>query len=401
MLSNKNLEKTMQKAIAGLSDLRDEQEVKQFKKLWGEISVPFTLQEGLSRFTKYELDDIRKTHQIPNASSLKKAELISVLVGKIPAMGDLYLIWDKERFGLITKIAEYGGHLSVVDLEWDQVEYLRTTGLIYSGTYQGKQILAVPQELIDPIKELAKDAEVQSIVSRNTVWIKLTKGLLYYYGTLSFTTLIDMIEKHTGETLPLREYLNVIHEAISYREDIHIEEAGFSNSRVFDPQRVLQEHQARSEVPFYPFTKQELLKAGVTDFVERNKSYEQLVSFLLKNFAIERDGADEVAEECVYAAKNGLNPNDVMQFLSQTFEFDSLDTIQEMMNRVVQLMNNTRQWFLKGHTPVELGREERKHLQPVPSAGAAHNGPREVEKIGRNEPCPCGSGKKYKKCCGR
>jgi uncharacterized protein YecA (UPF0149 family) len=23
-----------------------------------------------------------------------------------------------------------------------------------------------------------------------------------------------------------------------------------------------------------------------------------------------------------------------------------------------------------------------------------------VSKIGRNEPCPCGSGKKYKKCCG-
>jgi SWIM/SEC-C metal-binding protein len=27
---------------------------------------------------------------------------------------------------------------------------------------------------------------------------------------------------------------------------------------------------------------------------------------------------------------------------------------------------------------------------------------RRVErKIGRNEPCPCGSGKKYKKCCGK
>jgi len=25
---------------------------------------------------------------------------------------------------------------------------------------------------------------------------------------------------------------------------------------------------------------------------------------------------------------------------------------------------------------------------------------REGEKIGRNDPCPCGSGKKYKKCCG-
>ena len=23
------------------------------------------------------------------------------------------------------------------------------------------------------------------------------------------------------------------------------------------------------------------------------------------------------------------------------------------------------------------------------------------KKVGRNEPCPCGSGKKYKHCCGR
>ena len=26
---------------------------------------------------------------------------------------------------------------------------------------------------------------------------------------------------------------------------------------------------------------------------------------------------------------------------------------------------------------------------------------REGEKVGRNDPCPCGSGKKYKKCCGQ
>ncbi|HEY8370476.1 MAG TPA: SEC-C metal-binding domain-containing protein [Thermodesulfobacteriota bacterium] len=26
---------------------------------------------------------------------------------------------------------------------------------------------------------------------------------------------------------------------------------------------------------------------------------------------------------------------------------------------------------------------------------------REVKKVGRNDPCPCGSGKKYKKCHGQ
>ena len=28
------------------------------------------------------------------------------------------------------------------------------------------------------------------------------------------------------------------------------------------------------------------------------------------------------------------------------------------------------------------------------------SGPRRAIKIGRNAPCPCGSGRKYKKCCG-
>lgn len=35
--------------------------------------------------------------------------------------------------------------------------------------------------------------------------------------------------------------------------------------------------------------------------------------------------------------------------------------------------------------------------QPSPSRSAVKKG----KKIGRNDPCPCGSGKKYKKCCGR
>ena len=33
-------------------------------------------------------------------------------------------------------------------------------------------------------------------------------------------------------------------------------------------------------------------------------------------------------------------------------------------------------------------------------AGKVKTGTRDQPKVGRNEPCPCGSGKKYKKCCG-
>ena len=36
----------------------------------------------------------------------------------------------------------------------------------------------------------------------------------------------------------------------------------------------------------------------------------------------------------------------------------------------------------------------------APRASPAQPVERDAPKVGRNDPCPCGSGKKYKKCCG-
>ncbi|MBO4709700.1 MAG: SEC-C domain-containing protein, partial [Kiritimatiellae bacterium] len=38
---------------------------------------------------------------------------------------------------------------------------------------------------------------------------------------------------------------------------------------------------------------------------------------------------------------------------------------------------------------------------PAPVQGAPAAAPRVQPVVGRNDPCPCGSGKKFKKCCGR
>ena len=49
--------------------------------------------------------------------------------------------------------------------------------------------------------------------------------------------------------------------------------------------------------------------------------------------------------------------------------------------------------WMKEHE-AELRAENATGVQKVETV--VHEGPR----IGRNDPCPCGSGKKYKKCCG-
>jgi preprotein translocase subunit SecA len=88
------------------------------------------------------------------------------------------------------------------------------------------------------------------------------------------------------------------------------------------------------------------------------------------------------------------------------YKKESFTTFQEMMNTIEE--DSLRYLYLL--QPVEerervheLERKQRKQEMTLSSGGEAEpqaakpiiKGP----KVGRNDPCPCGSGKKYKKCC--
>src|SRR5690625_3865094 len=196
------LEKNMKQLLTGLENWRRKEEEKKYKRCWAEIKVPFTLDEALRKYTKHELDTIRKTLQIKNASSLKKAELIAFLTERIPSYLDqIAYQLDVERINLLINIANNGGHIIAPDLENDQIEYFRANGVIYTGTFKGKKILAVPNELIEQIIAWKNNVNIRAIIKRNTAWIKLTRGLLYYYGTLNQTQMIQMLEKFTKEKI--------------------------------------------------------------------------------------------------------------------------------------------------------------------------------------------------------
>jgi len=93
------------------------------------------------------------------------------------------------------------------------------------------------------------------------------------------------------------------------------------------------------------------------------------------------------------------------------YQFESYNLFQEMMERV---RLSFAQYFFRvtvmtpGSGPVSPSasrRETRDTVLPL-AAGEAGDSPRpqpvrSTPKVGRNQPCPCGSGKKYKHCCGK
>ena len=108
----KELKQGMLNMLEGLKYTQRNIDEKEYKKHWSKISVPLTLHEGLSTYTKSDLDDIRKNLEIKNASGLKKAELSALLEEKIPdLMKTFFLQLDYERFNLLLKIARNGGYI--------------------------------------------------------------------------------------------------------------------------------------------------------------------------------------------------------------------------------------------------------------------------------------------------
>ncbi|MEH7416439.1 SEC-C metal-binding domain-containing protein [Neobacillus drentensis] len=383
----------LQGALEDLKDMSWKNQQKRELKMWSEISVPLTIKDALTRYSKDELSDIRRRLEIKGASQLKKGELIDLLAIKIPfSLEKICMYLDQERFNLIKKLVHHSGYMEAPKLTANQLNYFFSIGIIYTGTFQGKKIIVIPEELVQHPFIRDNHKPLITISRRNTEWIKLTQGLLYYYGSLTLTELHELLEKYMNEPISLSDYLSVIDHAISYYEQIRMDKFGFSNVQVFDSEKVMREHKDRKDLAFFPFSKEQLLRAGEIDYIERNDHYRQFVHFLTQNFEMSRHAADEMVQECVYATNIGESPKHILQFLQSRLEFEKIEVLQACMDHVINLMNNTKQWFLKGYSPNELLPHEQKTIRKLSES---------KEKIGRNAPCPCGSNKKYKKCCGK
>ena len=84
------------------------------------------------------------------------------------------------------------------------------------------------------------------------------------------------------------------------------------------------------------------------------------------------------------------------------YKKESLEMFEEMIaaiqDETVRRLYSVR---LQKNEEVKRQRVANASSESVGGDGTGKKQPRKVKKIGRNEPCPCGSGKKYKNCCGR
>ena len=82
----------------------------------------------------------------------------------------------------------------------------------------------------------------------------------------------------------------------------------------------------------------------------------------------------------------------------QAYIKEGYQIFDDMMNTISE---ETSQYLLKAE--VRQNTERKQVAKPITNNKSDGTTTKKTkkEKIGRNDPCPCGSGKKYKQCCGK
>ena len=159
--------------------------------------------------------------------------------------------------------------------------------------------------------------------------------------------------------------------------------------------------------PYYVPEKHELLKYANDLYFEKSKQFIALLEYVKKHFF---EGDEEKAEWLCEDIHDTCQTDVDVQAILQTFNarnisFKDMAQVDEAMQLVMDLANNVRIWENNGHTPQEIfERFEKPKLRPIPNKPFEFSGPNVIDmktrkKNGRNDPCPSGSGKKYKNCC--
>ena len=107
------------------------------------------------------------------------------------------------------------------------------------------------------------------------------------------------------------------------------------------------------------------------------------------------DAMQELRQGIRLRAYAQVNPIDA-------YKKESLEMFEEMISAIQdETVRRILSARIKSEAEVKRERVAEGIVATTAGDGSVKKQPRKVQKIGRNDPCPCGSGKKYKQCCGR
>lgn len=345
--------------------------------------------ELLSLQTKPTLTDIAKRLDIKGYSKLGKDGLVNLVSAYITDNIDNILCeLSYKELDLLKKLAkeelvEYSFSIDNLNL----IGGLSSLGVLFKLSIKDNYYLVVPSDIKEGINSLTSSKKYISNLKERSEGIDLIDGLMTHYGLLLGGELYSIITNKESKVFKeenLDFYLNYIFR--SY--EAFTEGNALIHPFLFSPEDVYEELRVRQTIQ-YNFSNEDFFVSLGKDFKATWGEEVLELKNILSNTKLKKSDIDSLISQLIFYIKNDMDTQIIVELLtSYSLDLSDKALADSIVNSFSKVFNNTPIWSLKGLTPLESTTRQKTTII-------------KDKEPGRNDPCPCGSGKKYKKCCGR
>ncbi|MCM1990108.1 YecA family protein [Oceanirhabdus seepicola] len=350
--------------------------------------------------TRDDMNSIAEEWEIGKCSKLKKKDYADVIKEALTKkLRDRLLKTDKSVIDVLKHMVDNEGYVKskeLLNLNTEAIFYLKNSGIIFLGKENDEAITMIPNDIIEDIRNIIEDKNFVSEIEEQDIILRATRGVLYYVGIVEVTALREYLTKILDMDISVDNLKSIIKENEKIHHEIkflsELDEVGeyefVANSKLSNPVKMLYSQNANN-CGYKAFTREQLIEAGQPNFSEWYNEHTALYNYIVKNYGLSDVEGKMLVAAVINGLKDGSTIEQTMEVLNSCFNFEANKERKEVEDIVIKMQGATRVWALRGYTPLEAGETKTKTKTVVKN-----------QKIGRNEKCPCGSGKKYKKCCG-
>ncbi len=365
----------------------------------------YRLAETLALKKITHLRSLARALQVKNYGKLPREELTAGIIKELTSLRQLrsiFFLLDEEEMKFFQEAA------SKKQLIRDKVlpaqYYLaREMGLLQSFYHEDKLYFVVPQEIQDAYRQLLTTNFLEEKQFSNLLQT-YAAAAVSLYGVISQADLVTRFNRENQRQTTVDE--------LFARLLIYVErKSGYCFYHEYivsdffeedDFQGVEELLKARSLKPPYNPPREEFLRYADWTYYEQTPQIIALQAYLADRMPDDSQVLDLV-DEIHDMADAGVKMQKYQDLLEKSdIEFKNKDELKEFYDLLTGVINNTRLWWNHGHTPAEIFNHMSPGKPPIPDKSPIPGKTLLASpKIGRNDPCPCGSGKKYKQCCGK
>ena len=413
------------------------------------------LREYLTKYTKEELLDQARSFEIKKCSGLRKADLINRIVDTFCAEEMLrsgLACLTKEQMDLFRKACISPTAVSVNEVV-DAMQLCR----YWIGYFEDPTDRFCVFEDVAVAFSKIDDKAFQLKQCRKGWLVKCIHFFIQYYGIAPIEVIYEMYRQKVKDSIDemigmlWKMPVDIVESCLFTMDKLGMEgwpkenplysEKGiFVHLQLFEDAEFDYLLRQQMDKDFYIPSAQQIDEICRIGYEASSSAYKKLESFFTKKLKFSYEQAVTWCLQVWANSYEGESPSKIINKMTEAnIEFEE-KMINELLELLVAAHNNTRMKENRGYKPSEMVRKKSVDKMPtiVPASSNAAailkdaapqleamgvpvdlNGNTDViqttmfpsglngepirveKKIYPNDPCPCGSGKKYKKCCGK